>query len=261
MIHLSNLDFIKELVYEKNKASITRSFAETIAIIFNSTFSSSMLQTYPKYITYMMTHESLVNLQLLLFHILMSNHMGDIIEVGCFEGLTAVMFAKTLEIYNSKRKLFLYDSFQGLQNFSNNDKNIFLEKGTCKSSIVQVVNNFKKFNTKLPVVVVGNIEDTFPQKLPKKIAFAHLDLDLYTPTFISLKYIFPRLVKGGIIVMDDFGHPLIPGVKKAVEHYFKKNEIKIVQLYSGYHPILPNIWPKLNGKLILKKYQAYLIKN
>jgi O-methyltransferase len=46
-------------------------------------------------------------------------------------------------------------------------------------------------------------------------SFVHVDVDLYQPTLDCLKYFFPRLVPGGVIVCDDYGSPAFPGARRA----------------------------------------------
>ena len=55
----------------------------------------------------------------------------------------------------------------------------------------------------------------------EKFSFVHIDVDLYEPTMKSLEFFFPRLVKGGIIVCDDYNSNIFNGAKKAWDKYFK----------------------------------------
>jgi hypothetical protein len=54
--------------------------------------------------------------------------------------------------------------------------------------------------------------------LPKKISILRLDTDFYESTKIELEVLFPRLVKGGVLIIDDYG--FWKGAKKAVDEYF-----------------------------------------
>lgn len=75
------------------------------------------------------------------------------------------------------------------------------------------------------IIVKGEIPDSFCGHEDDSIAFAHLDLDLYLPTLSSLYFIYPRLVDGGIIVLDDYGLWMTPGVKKAVDEFKPKRSV------------------------------------
>jgi SAM-dependent methyltransferase len=67
-------------------------------------------------------------------------------------------------------------------------------------------------------IVKGFVPDTFAGR-DDAIAFAHLDMDIYAPTAAALEYIYPRLVEGGIIVLDDYGFWTTPGVRKACDEF------------------------------------------
>ncbi len=65
--------------------------------------------------------------------------------------------------------------------------------------------------------------DTIPKNIPEKISILRLDTDWYESTKHELNNLFPRLVSGGILIIDDYGH--FQGSKKAVDEYFEENEI------------------------------------
>ena len=54
----------------------------------------------------------------------------------------------------------------------------------------------------------------------KKISFLHLDLDIYSATKISLEVLFPRVSRGGIVLIDDYGK--VYGATKATNEFLKK---------------------------------------
>ena len=77
------------------------------------------------------------------------------------------------------------------------------------------------------VFIQGPVETTIPApSTPKKIALLRLDTDWYQSTYHELTYLYPRLVKGGVIIIDDYGH--WPGARKACDKYFKVNNINIL---------------------------------
>ena len=70
----------------------------------------------------------------------------------------------------------------------------------------------------------GWIPSRFKEVEKLSFSFVHLDVDLYQPTLDSMKFFFPRLSKGGVIVCDDYGMTQFPGAKKAVDEYLYKNK-------------------------------------
>ena len=66
--------------------------------------------------------------------------------------------------------------------------------------------------------VQGPVEETLPQQLPKQpIALLRLDTDWYESTRHELVHLFPMLAKGGILIIDDYGH--WQGARRAVDEY------------------------------------------
>jgi len=78
-------------------------------------------------------------------------------------------------------------------------------------------------------MIEGDITQTIPEyigKNPKlKISLLNLDADLYEPSVTVLEYLYPRLEKGGVLILDDYG--VFPGETKAVDDYFKDKRANI----------------------------------
>jgi hypothetical protein len=80
--------------------------------------------------------------------------------------------------------------------------------------------------------VKGKVEDTIPGHVPDQIALLRLDTDWYDSTYHELTHLFPRLVKGGILIIDDYGH--WQGAQKATDDYFRQHNVKIFLSRADY---------------------------
>ena len=83
--------------------------------------------------------------------------------------------------------------------------------------------------------IKGPVEKTLimKQNLPSKISVLRLDTDWYKSTKIELEILYPRLVKGGILIIDDYGY--FEGARKAVDEYFiEKKWLHIVDQTCRY---------------------------
>jgi len=58
-------------------------------------------------------------------------------------------------------------------------------------------------------------------------------MDIYEPTAFALSFFNKRMVKGGIIVIDDYGFLTCPGIKRAVDEFCITNKITQFNLLSG----------------------------
>lgn len=146
---------------------------------------------------------------------------GDVCELGCWRGLSAYQLAHHLQSTGFQETFHIFDSFQGLSKYDDIDipeGNVQdLEKKqtqfACSLEIVQ--SNLKDFN--FIEYHQGWIPDRFNDVLDKKFSFVHIDVDLYQPIHDSIQYFYPKLVKGGVMVFDDYGYVQFPGAKKAVD--------------------------------------------
>lgn len=184
--------------------------------------------------------EQAMNIHLLLVQSLLSGVPGDVVELGCYDGITAMVLQRTLRDMGSNKRLLVYDSFKGLPETTKEDGPTEWKKGMIRTTRSALVKNFKKHGLKPPVIHPGWFRDTLPTELPERISFAHLDSDLYASIKVSLEHVYPRLSKGAVVVIDDYCDPdvldvnnLFPGVKKACDEFFKKRPEKVDILLAG----------------------------
>lgn len=151
---------------------------------------------------------------------------GDVVEFGCYQGDTSILFQQLLQKSAPRKKLWLYDSFAGLPEKSQEDSSAAgdqFKKGELFVTKKAVVIKFKKTGLKVPIIKKAFFEDLNPHTdLPKEIAFAFLDGDLYRSIKVSLNLVLPRLSPNGIIVVHDYNNPELPGSARAVDEFTAK---------------------------------------
>jgi len=165
---------------------------------------------------------------------------GDVVECGVFKGISLtrfLTFREILENYNS-RKIYGFDVFGKFPKPKNQSDKSFLkkwEKSAGDGIDVKELNDIlldKKFSNF--ELVKGEVKKTIPnlikQKPSLKISLLHLDMDIYEPTKFVLNKLFPYIVKGGIILIDDYN--TVFGATKATDEFLNLNkdlEIKKVK--------------------------------
>lgn len=70
-------------------------------------------------------------------------------------------------------------------------------------------------------VVAGPVEETIPGTAPERLALLRLDTDWYESTRHELEHLYPRLIDGGVLILDDYGH--WEGARRAVDEYFAQH--------------------------------------
>lgn len=169
---------------------------------------------------------------------------GDIVECGVWKGGSMLAVAETLlQIGDSTRKLFLYDTFEGMppptkDDVSYNDEaaQALLDQDADKASsnvwaystleTVQRTMSLSTYPSQNISYVRGKVEDTIPGTIPEQIALLRLDTDWYESTRHEMIHLFPRLVKGGVLIIDDYG--FWKGARKAIDEYLEENNIQLL---------------------------------
>ncbi len=176
-------------------------------------------------------------------YVLKNNIEGDIVECGVWKGGSMMAIAKTLISENdTSKRLYLYDTFDGMSEPTEEDMDMqnrtaaqLLSKSDKETSHVWAYSalehvrksmgqtNYPSSNIEY---VKGKVEDTIPKTIPEKISLLRLDTDWYESTKHELEHLFPRLQKGGVLIIDDYG--FWKGSRKACDEYFANNNISIL---------------------------------
>lgn len=176
--------------------------------------------------------ESMWSLYESIRYIIVKEIPGDIVECGVFFGGAMMLMIKTLQSLKvTDRKLWLYDSFMGFVGQQAPDDIAWTGErvaGTLPDFQIVVTENIK--STGYPVenyqICRGNIEQLAPINSNGAIALLRLDTDTYFSTKAELEHFFPKLVTGGVLIIDDYGHAL--GARRATDEYLADSSRKVL---------------------------------
>ncbi len=157
---------------------------------------------------------------------------GTLVELGVYQGETARM----IHAMDPARKLYLFDTFEG---FSKTDitaekrEDEKLDAGNFADTGLEAVTQFVDGNENVRYYP-GYFPDSIKDLPEEKYALVHLDADLYQPTLEGLKYFYPRLSVGGILLIHDYNHNW-EGVRKAVDEFIPtiRESLSIVPDWQG----------------------------
>jgi len=160
-----------------------------------------------------------------LIEIIDNNIEGDVVEFGCYVGESSKYLMKTLIETNSNKKLFVYDSFEGLPELSYWEKDTGWRPGTLNTTEDILISNFKRNNLPIPYIHKDWFINIPEYKIPEKISFAFLDGDFYNSIYDSLSKIYDKVSDGGYILFHDYKRNDLPGVEAAIRDFFKERNI------------------------------------
>ena len=165
---------------------------------------------------------------------------GDIVECGVYKGSSLLTFARFLETFcpgDRTRKVLGFDHFRGLADRTEKDGLDARVGNTAegwnpadfRDTLFALVDAFNQdsFVPQRPRVelVDGDVCKTAAQYAAEnpglRISLLHLDMDLYEPTLAALEAFWPRLLTGGVVLLDEYAIREWPGETEAVETFFK----------------------------------------
>ncbi len=207
-----------------------------------------ILKTFLDIVTpYTMTSiERITELYYSLEYIRNNNIKGDFVESGVWKGGNVLGVMEYFKYYDmTDRKVWLYDTFQGMTMPEDVDVDLGNQKASdnIKSwveltylPINEVKQNLSRSNYPIENVkfIIGDVCETLnvDNNLPTQISILRLDTDWYKSTKKELEVLYPLLSNKGVLIVDDYGH--WKGSKKAVDDYFKNDNIEIIKIdYSA----------------------------
>ncbi len=152
---------------------------------------------------------------------------GDLVECGAARGGSAALMGLTLQRLGDSRKLWVFDTFEGLPAPTNADPDLEIAEkytGSCLGDLSEV----SKFFLQLGILsqsqlIKGLFQDSLPISEIEKIAVLHIDCDWYDSTMMCLNHLYDRVSPGGVIQIDDYGH--WAGARKAVDEFLRERSI------------------------------------
>ena len=133
---------------------------------------------------------------------------GDIAEIGCALGGTACIAAAAAKFYSPNKSYTCFDTFSGFVT-EQLDTDIALGtpeavRRTYNSNSVALVRRILDMHDCQDVrLVEGDITKVSDSVFSDNYSVVLLDVDLSEPTYIALKRFYPKLSKGGVILIDD----------------------------------------------------------
>lgn len=131
---------------------------------------------------------------------------GAFAEVGVYQGGSALL----LRLASPGRTIHLFDTFTGHPATGHEDTGQWLGRfaDTDWSPVAQAVATH---------LHIGAFPASIPADWAPQLALVHVDVDTYQSTKDAIGRLVPLLVKGGVLICDDYG--FCPGAKRAVDEY------------------------------------------
>ena len=163
---------------------------------------------------------------------------GNIIEIGVWRGGTGVLIAQRAKSIGIPDKVYLCDTFTGVVKTGAMDP---VYKGgehgdTSRKLVEGLISRVKLDNVEI-------LEGIFPEQTSQEIEhlrfrFCHIDVDVYQSAKDIVGWIWQKMVRGGIIVYDDYGFVGCDGIAKYIEEQTPLKDRLIINNLNGHAVII-----------------------
>lgn len=166
---------------------------------------------------------------------------GDFVECGVNRGFLSSAIMHRFSWDQTGKQFYLLDTFAGIDlkylNDSEREAGVQdrnqkeLDRGFYTQNLNGVIENFSEWNNKK--IVVGSIPDTLPQITSDKIAFLHLDLNCTEPEVAAIEYLWDRLSRGAVVLLDDYAYQGYHPQKVGMDAWAAKRDVAVASLPTG----------------------------
>lgn len=140
---------------------------------------------------------------------------GDFVECGVAKGFFSSALMQDLNWDSLGKMFYLFDTYEGVSDkhllpaeraiIGNvEDYNKLMQSTVYAENFALVEKNFSGWKNKK--LVKGTVPETLSQVSIEKVAYLHIDMNCVIPEIEAMKHFWNKLVPGGIIVLDDYGH-------------------------------------------------------
>lgn len=162
---------------------------------------------------------------------------GALVECGVFKGASLARFAALRKLFEdpAARQIVGFDMFGPFPD-TNFEADVVHREHFVKAAGLESIDRSQLLDVlrhkgcdENVELVAGNICETVPDYVRNhpelRINLLNLDTDIYEPAVTILEQLYPRLERGGILILDDYG--VFPGETQAVNDYFQHESIVI----------------------------------
>src|SRR5947209_9182596 len=125
---------------------------------------------------------------------------GDFVECGVNRGGMALAIMEYVNFNSLNKKFFLLDTYCGFPRGSQPSKE---NLGQYGNSYEDILRTFAPYPN--AVIIRGEVPGTLKQITSEQICFLSIDMNSAEPEVAALRELWPRLVSGAIVLLDDYG--------------------------------------------------------
>ncbi len=158
---------------------------------------------------------------------------GDFVECGVYRGGLARAIVDYIDFPALDKTFYLFDTFAGIPAVSISPAERALgrrpgEYGECYEDVCQTFRPFSNVR-----VIRGTVPAVLEDIPIEQVAYLSLDMNVYQPEIAAAEHFWPRIVPGGVLLLDDYGFRHHIEQKQALDAFAAERGVPILSLPTG----------------------------
>lgn len=157
---------------------------------------------------------------------------GDVIEVGVYRGGTSALIGHVLQQQDAH--LFLCDTFTGVVKATTNDT-AYVGGEHADTTLSRVESLVSKYLNRDRFTILQGVfpDQTSDAVAGKRFKFCHIDVDVYQSAKDVFEYVWPRMVNGGIVILDDYATQGLEGMTRMCNELKGRDDCASFHMFNG----------------------------
>jgi len=169
------------------------------------------------------------HIQFVIEDVIAKGIKGDIIEAGCFRGGTGVLMRAAAD-EDESRTVWIADSFMGIpmprtaKGMNIDETKDWKSRYEVTQESVEAVFRRYGFHDHRTKFLAGFFNESLTTPVLKNTQFSviHIDVDSYDSVLDALAALYPKLTRGGYVIIDDIH---LFGVREAIREFMSEKKI------------------------------------
>ena len=160
------------------------------------------------------------------------NLEGDFVECGVNRGGSALTVSEYASLADTGKRFFLIDTYSGLVDEYVSDEERLAVQGyvypDCYECVVELFRDQAHMK-----IVRGVVPDVLATVDVQQVAYLHIDMNCAAPEIAAAEFFWPRLVRGGVLLLDDSGFARHAAQRSAFQDFAQRHGVPILGLPTG----------------------------
>lgn len=161
---------------------------------------------------------------------------GDFVECGTNTGIASLAVCEYIDFNATGKSFWLFDTFEGIPREQMSEIEVILGRADesarwYRDTYEIAEKNFSGYAK--ATLIKGKVPESLQTVEIDSVAYLGVDMNITYPEVAALRYFWPRVVKGGIVICDNYGWIPYREQKLAIDRWAVEHDVEVMMLPTG----------------------------